>query len=251
MGCDAITDSMERPHKSRREDKTIADVVVGGKIPSEAWKIPKNSVDDDDSEKAREQAKKHFKEFNMNNAQSTKEYITRTKSLAINVQYYGTEVPDHEFCRRVLNDLPSTYAPERRSVALRTDYSLGDLEDGFIRVEGLNRGLNGTDGSHALAGGFKARIGGQSGLSEERGSRNGGDCSRPGSDGKGRSPSYQPQKHQHCKPRHQRQQPAQWQQDYQQYQPRQQHYWQYQPRYQRQQPAQHSKIGSITHSFQV
>ena len=54
-------------------------------------------------------------------------------------------------------------------------------------MEALNRSSDGTDGSHALAAGFKARSGGQSGRSRGHGSRNGG--GRGKRDGKGRLPN--------------------------------------------------------------
>ena len=44
-------------------------------------------------------------------------------------------------------------------------YSLGDLKRGLVRVEDLSKSSDGTDGSHALAAGLKARSGGQSGRS--------------------------------------------------------------------------------------
>ena len=124
------------------------------------------------------------------NAKSMKEYIARAKCLAINVQYYGIEVSDQEISRRLLNGLPSTYAREKRSFALRTDYGLGDLAGGLVRVKELNRSLVGTDGSYALAAGFKPRSGGQGG---QGGGCNGdGDRSGRGKrDGKGRLPKYQ------------------------------------------------------------
>ena len=46
--------------KAAEKDKTIADIVVGAKATSEARKILKSMVDDDSSERAREQAKKNF-----------------------------------------------------------------------------------------------------------------------------------------------------------------------------------------------
>ena len=49
---------------------------------------------------------------------------------------------------------PPAYAPEKRNFALKTDFSLGDLEGGLVRVGELNRSLDGTDGCHALAVGF-------------------------------------------------------------------------------------------------
>ena len=42
------------------KDKTIADIVVGAKGPSSAWKILKSMVEDDSSERARENARKNF-----------------------------------------------------------------------------------------------------------------------------------------------------------------------------------------------
>ena len=110
----------------------------------------------------------------MNNAELMKEYISRAKSLALNVQYHDIDVTEQEISRRVLNGLPPACAPEKRNFALETDLSLSDLEGGLVRVEELNRSLDGTYGSHALAAGFKARSGDQSGRSGGRGSRNGG-----------------------------------------------------------------------------
>ena len=77
---------MGRPDESsRKRQDDLADIVVGAKAPSSAWKILKSMVDDDSSERAREQAKENFEGLSMNNAESMKEYIARAKSLALNV----------------------------------------------------------------------------------------------------------------------------------------------------------------------
>ena len=243
--------------KAVEEDKTIADIVVGAKAPSEAWKILNSMVEDDNSDRARELAKKQFEELSMNDDETMKEYIARAKSLALNVQCHDIELSEQEISRRVLNGLPPSYAPEKRNFALKTDFTLAELEGGLVRVEELNRSSDGTDGSHALAAGFKARSGGRSG---GRGRHNCG--GRGKRDGKGRppnqrqlqhqprnqreqQPAHQPQQQQY-QPRHQReQQPThqqqyhQWHQQYRQQEPQQQ-YQRYQPRHQPQQPAQHS-----------
>ena len=96
--------------KAVEKDKTIADIVVRGKAPSEAWKILKSMVEDVSSDKAKEQAKKNFEGLNMDNAETMKEYIASAKSLALNVQYHNTEVSEQEISRRVLNGLPPSYA---------------------------------------------------------------------------------------------------------------------------------------------
>ena len=159
----------------------------------------------------------------MDDAETVKEYIARAKSLAFNVQYHDIEVSEQEMSRRVLNGLPPSYAPEKRKFALKTDFTLAELEGGLVRVEELNRSSNGTDGSHALAAGFKARSGGRS---VGRGGHNGG--GRGNRDGKGRPPNQRQPQHQ---PRHQReQQPA--------HQPQQQ---QCQPRHQREQQPAHQQ----------
>ena len=206
--------------KAVKKDKSVTEIVVRAKAPSEAWKILKSMVEDDSSEKAKEQAKKNFEGLSMDSAESMKEYIARAKSLALNVQYHDVEVTDQEISRRVLNGLPPPYAPEKRNFALKPDFSLAKLEGGLVRVEELNRSSDGTDGNHALAAGFKARSGGRSG---GRGGHNGG--GRGKRDGKG-----QPQ-HQQQRPQHQQQQP-QYQPWHQQQQPQQQ---QYQPQHQQQQ----------------
>ena len=74
------------------KDKTIADIVIGAKAPSEAWKILNSMVEDDNSDRAKELAKKRFEELSMNNGESMKEYIARAKCLALNVKYHDIEV---------------------------------------------------------------------------------------------------------------------------------------------------------------
>ena len=251
----ALTNAVEK-------NKTIADIVVGAKAPSEAWKILNSKVEDYNSDRAREMAKKQFEELSMNDDESMKEYIARVKSLALNIKYHNVEITDQEISHRVLNGLPPSYTPEKINFALKTDFSLAELEGGLVRVEELNRSSDGTDGNHALAAGFKARSGG---WSEGRGGHNGG--GRGKRDGKGRplnqgqpqhqprhqqeqQPTRQPQQQQYqprhqlqqqqYQPRHQREQ--QYQQRHQQYQQQepQQQYQRYQPRHQPQQPAQHS-----------
>ena len=44
--------------KAVEKDKSIADIVVRAKAPSEAWKILKSMVEDDNSDRVREMAKK-------------------------------------------------------------------------------------------------------------------------------------------------------------------------------------------------
>ena len=220
--------------KAVEKDKTIADIVVGAKAPSEAWKILNSMVEDDNSNRARELAKKQFEELSMNGDESMKEYIARVKSLALNVEYHDIEVTDQEISRRVLNGLPPSYAPEKRNFALKTDFSLAELEGGLVRVEELNRSSDGTDGSHALTAGFKARSGGRSG---GRGSHNGG--GRGKRDGKGPPPNQRQPQHQ---PRHQREQQPAHQLRQQQYQPRHQpQQQQYQPRHEREQQLAHQQ----------
>ena len=60
--------------KAVKKDKTIADIVVGAKAPSEAWKVLISMVEDEDSERAREKAKKNFEGLSMmDNAKSMEE----------------------------------------------------------------------------------------------------------------------------------------------------------------------------------
>ena len=138
----------------------------------------------------------------MDNVESMKEYLARAKSLVLNLKYHGIEITEQEISRRVLDGLPPAYAFEKRNFALKTDFSSSDLEGGLVHVEELNRSLDGTDGSHTLVAGFKARSGGQSGRS----------CVRSERDGKGRpqnqrQPQHQSQQQQYH-PRHQQEQPA-------------------------------------------
>ena len=99
--------------KAVEKDKSIADIVVRAKAPSEAWKILKSTVEDESSDRARELAKKQFEELSMNDDESMKEYIARAKSLALNVKYHDIEVTDQEISRRVLNGLPPCMLPRR------------------------------------------------------------------------------------------------------------------------------------------
>ena len=96
-----------------KKDKTITDIVVGAKAPSEAWKIPNSMVEDDNSDRAREMAKKQFEELSMKDDESMKEYIARAKSLALNIKYHNVEVTDQEISRRVLNVSPPRMLPRR------------------------------------------------------------------------------------------------------------------------------------------
>ena len=59
------------------KDTTIANIVVGAKALSEAWKILNSMGENDNSDKARELAKKQFEELSMSDAESMKEYIAR------------------------------------------------------------------------------------------------------------------------------------------------------------------------------
>ena len=148
--------------KAVEKYKTIANIVVGAKAPSEAWKILKSMVEGDRSEWTKEQAKNNFEGLSMDDAESMKEYIARANSLALNVQNHVIGVSEQEISHRVFNGLPPSYSPEKRKFALKTDFSLAKLAGGVVRVEELNRSLDGTDGSHALAAGFKDRSGGRS-----------------------------------------------------------------------------------------
>ena len=87
--------------KAVEKDKTIADIVVRAKAPSEAWKILKSMVEDESSKRAKEQAKNIFEGLSMDNAETMKEYIARAKALALNVQYHDIEVSEQEISRRV------------------------------------------------------------------------------------------------------------------------------------------------------
>ena len=125
--------------KAVEKDKSIADIVVRAKAPSEAWKILKSMVEDESSERAKEQTKKNFEGLSMDNAETMKECIACTKSLALNVQYYDIEVSEQEISHRALNGLPSSYAPEKKNFALKTYFTLAELEGGLVRGEELGR----------------------------------------------------------------------------------------------------------------
>ena len=104
--------------KAVEKYKTIADIVVVAKAPSEAWEILNSMVEGDNSDRAREMAKKQFEELSMNDDDPIKEYIARAKSLALNIKYHNVEVTDQEISRRVLNGPPPRMLP-RREILLR------------------------------------------------------------------------------------------------------------------------------------
>ena len=58
--------------KAVEKDRSIADIVVRAKAPSEAWKILKSMVEDDSSDRTKEQAKKNFEGLSMDSAESMK-----------------------------------------------------------------------------------------------------------------------------------------------------------------------------------
>ena len=86
--------------KAVEKDRSIADIVVRAKAPSEAWKILKSMVEDE-SDRAREMAKTQFEELSMNDDEPMKAYIARAKSLAHNVKYHDIEVTDQKISCRV------------------------------------------------------------------------------------------------------------------------------------------------------
>ena len=92
-------------------------------------------LDDYDSEMAKGQTKKNIEELSMNNAECMKEYIARAKYLAMNVQYHVIEITEQQISHRGLKGIPLAYAPEKCNFALKGDFSLGDLEDGLVRME--------------------------------------------------------------------------------------------------------------------
>ena len=63
---------MERSNKAVEKDKSVAEIVELAKAPSEAWKILKRMVEDDNSDRAKEQAKKNFECLSMESAESMK-----------------------------------------------------------------------------------------------------------------------------------------------------------------------------------
>ena len=85
--------------KAVEKEKTIADIVVGAKAPSEVRKILKSMVEDDSSERAKKEANTNFEGLSMDDAESTNEYIARAKSLALNVKYHDIEVFEQEISR--------------------------------------------------------------------------------------------------------------------------------------------------------
>ena len=104
--------------KAVEKDKSVADIVVRAKAPSEPWQILKSMVEDDNSNRPIEMAKKQFEELSMNDDESMKKYIARAKSLALNIKYPDVEVTDQEISRRVLNAPPPPRMLPTREILL-------------------------------------------------------------------------------------------------------------------------------------
>ena len=118
--------------------------MVRAKAPSEAWKILKSMVEDNSSDRAKEQAKKNFEGLSMDSAESMKEYIARAKSLALNVQYHGVEVSDQEISRRVLNGLPPPLAPKTEVAGGAGDVEATIVADAASATVKVARRINGS-----------------------------------------------------------------------------------------------------------
>ena len=58
--------------KAVEKDKSIPDIVGRAKAPSEAWKILKSMIEDDSSDRAKEQAKENFEGLSMDSTESMK-----------------------------------------------------------------------------------------------------------------------------------------------------------------------------------
>ena len=109
--------------KAVEKDKSVAEIVVRAKASSEACKMLKSMVEDDSSDRAKEQAKKNFEGLSVDSAESMKEYIARAKSLALNVQYHDVEVTDQEISRRVLNGLsPPPVCPQEEKFCVENRF---------------------------------------------------------------------------------------------------------------------------------
>ena len=119
--------------KAVEKDRSIADIVVRAKAPSEAWKILKSMVEDE-SDRAREMAKTQFEELSMNDDEPMKAYISRAKSLAHNVKYHDIEVTDQKVSCRVLNGLPLVSSREEKFCVENRFFS--SRTGGWFRLRG-------------------------------------------------------------------------------------------------------------------
>ena len=102
---------MERLNENRRKRQEIVDIVVGAKAPSATWNILTCMVEDDCSERAREQAKKNIEGLSMDNVEPMEEYIAQEKYLVLNAQYRDIKVTEQEISCRRLNGLPLRMLP--------------------------------------------------------------------------------------------------------------------------------------------
>lgn len=58
-----------------------SDVVVKAESPSEAWKVLNRVVEDENSQRAKNDTRKIFETLAMNVSESAREYVARTKGL--------------------------------------------------------------------------------------------------------------------------------------------------------------------------
>lgn len=61
---------------------TISNVAIKAKSPSEAWEVQNSLIEDEDSDQARDDAKKNFETLAMIVGESAREYVGRAKGLA-------------------------------------------------------------------------------------------------------------------------------------------------------------------------
>ena len=143
----ALTKALER-------DRSISDIVMNAKSPSQAWIILTSIVEDLTSIHVKENAEIKFESLSMIVGESAREHVAKAKGLARAVEYHGIDVTEEKICCRFLNDLPSSMHFVRELFILNYDVSLVEVEQALVNVEALHKRRDGAD-EHALAAGLK------------------------------------------------------------------------------------------------
>ena len=87
-------------NKAVKRDRSILDIVMNAKAPSQAWIILTSMVEDQNGTHAQENAENDFESLSMIVDESAREYVARVKGLARAVEHHGVDVAEENTCRR-------------------------------------------------------------------------------------------------------------------------------------------------------
>ena len=178
--------------KGIEKDKTLLDMVITARSPSEAWKIM-FSLAGESSEAGHDRFKKEFEELSFEvGKESMRYYIARAKTLVIKFEKNDVNTKK-EINRRILNGLPSDFDVEKNMFMVMTDTDPDELGEALARVEDSKTRNGRAGGTHALAIGVKPRGGDQGRGGRARRNCGGRGNARGRRDGKGHQPYHHQQ----------------------------------------------------------